>query len=114
MTRRRLLRAQVALHQRSFWRNPEAAFFDFAMPLGVLLLFGATSGNGPVPGRDDESEAGAGPRLLQLGLDALLEACRLGGERRGCGRQRETEGQGQMHPSPAFRGRGGAQAKLGR
>jgi ABC-2 type transport system permease protein len=56
MTRRRLLRAQVGLHQRSFWRNPEAAFFDFAMPLGVLLLFGATSGNGPVPGRDDVRE----------------------------------------------------------
>ena len=32
MTRRQLLTAQVGLHQRSFWRNPQAAFFDFAMP----------------------------------------------------------------------------------
>ncbi len=53
MTPGRLLRAQVALHQRSFWRNPESAFFSFAMPLGVLLLFGATSGNELVPGRSD-------------------------------------------------------------
>ncbi len=53
MTRRQLLGVQVRLHQRSFWRNPESAFFNFAMPLGVLLLFGATSGNDPVPGRSD-------------------------------------------------------------
>jgi ABC-2 type transport system permease protein len=53
MTRRKLLRAQVGLHQRSFWRNPESAFFNFAMPLGVLLLFGATSTNELVPGRSD-------------------------------------------------------------
>ena len=53
MTRGQLLRTQVGLNQRSFWRNPQAAFFDFAMPLGVLLIFGATSENGPVPGRDD-------------------------------------------------------------
>jgi ABC-2 type transport system permease protein len=53
MTRRQLLTAQVGLHQRSFWRNPESAFFNFAMPLGVLLLFGATSGNDAVPGRSD-------------------------------------------------------------
>jgi ABC-2 type transport system permease protein len=53
MTRRRLLRHQVALNQRSFWRNPESAFFNFAMPLGVLLLFGATSANDTIPGRSD-------------------------------------------------------------
>jgi ABC-2 type transport system permease protein len=53
MTRRQLLAAQVGLHQRSFWRNPESAFFNFAMPLGVLLLFGATSGDELVPGRND-------------------------------------------------------------
>jgi ABC-2 type transport system permease protein len=44
---------QVRLHQRSFWRNPESAFFNFAMPLGVLLIFGATSTNDTVPGRTD-------------------------------------------------------------
>jgi ABC-2 type transport system permease protein len=43
----------VRLNQLSFWRNPESAFFSFAMPLGVLLIFGATSANDTVPGRDD-------------------------------------------------------------
>jgi ABC-2 type transport system permease protein len=65
MTRRQLLTAQVGLHQRSFWRNPQAAFFDFAMPLGVLLLFGATSGNDPVPGRTDV-------RVLTLFVPGIL------------------------------------------
>jgi ABC-2 type transport system permease protein len=53
MTRRQLLVSQVGLHQRSFWRNPESAFFTFAMPLGVLLIFGATTANDTVPGRSD-------------------------------------------------------------
>ena len=48
-----LLTRQVRLAQRSFWRNPESAFFSFAMPLGVLLIFGATSRNVPIPGRSD-------------------------------------------------------------
>jgi ABC-2 type transport system permease protein len=53
MTTRRLLWNQVQLNQRSFWRNPESAFFSFAMPLGVLLIFGATTVNEQVPGRSD-------------------------------------------------------------
>jgi ABC-2 type transport system permease protein len=53
MTQPELLLHQVRLNQRSFWRNPESAFFSFAMPLGVLLIFGATSANDTVPGRDD-------------------------------------------------------------
>ncbi|MGH9112894.1 MAG: ABC transporter permease, partial [Acidimicrobiales bacterium] len=53
MPRHRLLLHQVRLNQRSFWRNPEAAFFSFAMPLGILLIFGATSATETVPGRDD-------------------------------------------------------------
>ena len=65
MTRRQLLTAQVKLHQRSFWRNPESAFFNFAMPLGVLLLFGATSGNDPIPGRSDV-------RVLTLFVPGIL------------------------------------------
>jgi ABC-2 type transport system permease protein len=65
MTRGRLLRDQVRLHQRSFWRNPESAFFNFAMPLGVLLLFGATSTNEPVPGRSDV-------RVLTLFVPGIL------------------------------------------
>lgn len=51
--RTRLLARQVRVHQRSFWRNPESAFFNFAMPLGVLAIFGATISNDRVPGRTD-------------------------------------------------------------
>jgi ABC-2 type transport system permease protein len=53
MTSRQLLARQIGLHQRSFWRNPESAFFTFAMPVGVLLIFGATTANQHVPGRSD-------------------------------------------------------------
>lgn len=55
MARHRLLAHQVWLNQRAFWRNPESAFFSFAMPLGVLLIFGATIADNRVPGRDDVS-----------------------------------------------------------
>jgi ABC-2 type transport system permease protein len=41
----------MRLHQRSFWRNPESAFFNFAMPLTVLLIYGATVVDNTVPGR---------------------------------------------------------------
>lgn len=53
MTGSRLLLHQVGLEQRAFWRNPEAAFFTFALPLGLLLIFGAISTGDPVPGRPD-------------------------------------------------------------
>jgi ABC-2 type transport system permease protein len=65
MSGRRLLLSQVRLHQRSFWRNPESAFFNFAMPLGVLLLFGTTTTNDHVPGRTDV-------RVLTLFVPGIL------------------------------------------
>ena len=53
MTKPRLLLHQIKLEQRAFWRNPEAAFFTFALPVGLLLIFGFTSANDKVPGRPD-------------------------------------------------------------
>jgi ABC-2 type transport system permease protein len=53
MTRRRLLAHQAGLEQRAFWRNPEAAFFTFALPIGLLLIFGAVSPDPKVPGRPE-------------------------------------------------------------
>lgn len=47
----RLAFRQGRLEQYAFWRNPEAAFFTFALPVGLLLIFGATSGQQTVPGR---------------------------------------------------------------
>lgn len=60
-----LLAHQVRLHQRSFWRNPESAFFNFAMPLGVLLIFGATTTNSTVPGHGNV-------RVLTLFVPGIL------------------------------------------
>jgi ABC-2 type transport system permease protein len=48
----RLVLHQVALEQRAFWRSPEAAFFTFALPIGLLLIFGAISTD-DVPGRPE-------------------------------------------------------------
>ncbi len=53
MSTPRLLLNQLRLEQRGFWRNPEAAFFTFALPIGLLLIFGATSTNDKVAGRPD-------------------------------------------------------------
>lgn len=50
---RRLVGRQVVLEQRAFWRNPEAAFFTFAIPVVLLLIFGATTGDDRIPGRTD-------------------------------------------------------------
>ena len=44
--RPRLVWRQYRLERRMFWRNPSAAFFNFALPLIFLALFGAVfSGN---------------------------------------------------------------------
>ena len=81
MSTHQLLVHQVRLHQWSFWRNPESAFFSFAMPLGVLLIFGATTGQPPsehLPrGRGQEDQKGVwhgcphlpGPLALDLQQD---------------------------------------------
>jgi ABC-2 type transport system permease protein len=53
MTAATQLVSQIRLEQRGFWRNPQAALFTFALPLGLLLVLGATSGDEPaqlVPG----------------------------------------------------------------
>jgi ABC-2 type transport system permease protein len=47
----RLVAHQVALEQRAFWRNPETAFFTFALPIGLLLIFGFVSGDERLEGR---------------------------------------------------------------
>jgi ABC-2 type transport system permease protein len=53
MSAPRLLLHQISLEQRAFWRNPETAFFTFALPVGLLLIFGYTSVNDRVPGRPE-------------------------------------------------------------
>src|SRR5947208_9203788 len=68
MSTARLVARQVGLEQRAFWRNPEAAFFTFAMPIGLLLIFGAVS-NDTVPGRTDVSHLALFvPGILAFGI----------------------------------------------
>lgn len=65
MNRSRMLLRQIGLHQRSFWRNPESAFFSFAMPLAVLVAYGTTISNITVPGHH-------GARILTLFVPGIL------------------------------------------
>jgi ABC-2 type transport system permease protein len=53
VTQTRLAVRQAKLEQHAFWRNPEAAFFTFLLPVGLLLIFGATSADNKIPGRPD-------------------------------------------------------------
>lgn len=48
-----LVLRQTRLEQQAFWRNPEAAFFTAALPIGLLLIFGATSAGNKIPGRPE-------------------------------------------------------------
>jgi ABC-2 type transport system permease protein len=41
MSEAALVWRQYRLERRMFWRNPSAAFFNFALPLIFLALFGA-------------------------------------------------------------------------
>ena len=53
MSASHVLARQVGLEQRSFWRNPETAFFTFFLPIGLLLIFGTISGDEKIPGRPE-------------------------------------------------------------
>lgn len=53
MSSTHVLVRQIRLEQLAFWRNPETAFFTFALPLGLLVIFGSMSGDDDLPGRTD-------------------------------------------------------------
>ena len=42
----RLLAHQVRYEQLAFWRNPQSAFFTFAFPVVIIVIFGAVFNNG--------------------------------------------------------------------
>ena len=47
MSEAALVWRQYRLERRMFWRNPSAAFFNFALPLIFLALFGAVGNDDP-------------------------------------------------------------------
>lgn len=50
MTDVALVAHQLRQEQRSFWRNPQSAFFTFVLPLALLAILG-TVDSGPLPGQ---------------------------------------------------------------
>jgi ABC-2 type transport system permease protein len=64
----RLVAYQVWSEQRSFWRNPEYAFFTFALPIAILVAIGATKSWSPIPGTNLSSVALFVPGILAFGV----------------------------------------------
>jgi ABC-2 type transport system permease protein len=59
---------QAWIEQRSFWRNPEYAFFTFALPIAILIAIGATKSWSPIPGTTISSVALFVPGILAFGV----------------------------------------------
>jgi ABC-2 type transport system permease protein len=64
----RLIRLQIGLEQRGFWRNPDYAFFTFALPLGLLLALGATNIGDTLPHSAVSENAIVVPGVLSFGV----------------------------------------------
>jgi ABC-2 type transport system permease protein len=62
-----LIGNQVRYEQKSYWRNPGAAFFTFAFPLVFFFILVGTAGHGT-----DASQLGAGVKLAQYYTPSIL------------------------------------------
>ena len=60
MSEAALVWRQYRLERRMFWRNPSAAFFNFALPLIFLALFGAVFSGDPGGPRHHRPRASQG------------------------------------------------------
>lgn len=65
---------QVKYENRSFWRNPPAAFFTFALPLMFLVIFNAVFGSNEleVPGGTTNTSTFYVPAIAAL---SVISAC---------------------------------------
>jgi ABC-2 type transport system permease protein len=59
---------QAVLEQRSFWRSAEYALFTFALPLALLLLIGATTAGGDLPGTHIAGQMIFVPSIIAFGV----------------------------------------------
>jgi ABC-2 type transport system permease protein len=65
---------QLREEQRSFWRNPQSAFFTFVLPLALLGILGLVD-TGPLPGRPGVREVDTlVPGIIVFGLLAAAYA----------------------------------------
>ncbi len=63
-----LVAYQAWTDQRSFWRNPEYAFFTFSLPLAILLVIGTTKTWQPIAGTHVSSVALFVAGILAFGV----------------------------------------------
>jgi len=75
---------QVKYENRSFWRNPPAAFFTFALPLMFLVIFNLLFGDDE---RNEGPHVGAGTAVLQNPEQLAVRSPRLPGLVREVARQ---------------------------
>jgi ABC-2 type transport system permease protein len=62
-----LVRTQIRYEQKSYWRNPSAAFFTFAFPLVFFFILVGVAGGG-----HDSSVLGPGVKLAQYYTPSVL------------------------------------------
>jgi ABC-2 type transport system permease protein len=70
-----LLARQIRYENRSFWRNPPAAFFTIAFPLMFLFLMNAIFGNEKITGPGGEEVDGSTIYIPLISAFALITAC---------------------------------------
>jgi len=63
----KLLGTQIGYEQKSYWRNPAAAFFTFAFPLVFFFILTTFAG-----GQTDSSDLGSGVHLSQYYTPSIL------------------------------------------
>lgn len=66
---------QVAFEQRSFWRNPPAAFFTFVFPLMFLFIFNVIFGNQEVTLPTGQEASGSAFYVPAIVVFSVISAC---------------------------------------
>lgn len=75
MTGAALALRQIAFEQRSFWRNPPAAFFTFVFPLMFLFIFNVLFGNEEVTLPTGETARGSTFYIPAIVTFSVITAC---------------------------------------
>ncbi|HVM35959.1 MAG TPA: ABC transporter permease [Actinomycetota bacterium] len=66
---------QIKFEQRSFWRNPPAAFFTFAFPLMFLFIFNVLFGNEDVTLPTGQTAGGSTFYIPAIVTFSVISAC---------------------------------------
>ncbi|HEV3472878.1 MAG TPA: ABC transporter permease, partial [Actinomycetota bacterium] len=66
---------QLRYENKSFWRNPAAAFFTFAFPLMFLVIFNLIFGNDEIGEVDGEPVTGSTFYVPAIAAFSVITAC---------------------------------------